>query len=181
MQGFVDVARAHETFSVHGAYRETVQQALKMTTVQSAVQKAREYLPFFSKDAQREEMERRIKIIECMSDKQKLLPLSMSSSAKQELAIAAGASVTEVNKMLKEFVHARALHEWMRVRMESNKPLPVNNKELQQLVFVQPTSRTFMMQAEMMQSQQLGKRGRRRRRYVNGKPVGFRRGDYFLQ
>jgi len=180
MQQFADLARGYDKFTVHGPFRMSIEQALNKSAVQSAIQKAREYLPFFSKDMQREAMEQRLKIVDCMSPVQKLLPLSMTADSKRKLAVDAGVTVTDVNKMLKEFVHARAIHQWIRMRDRLGKPLPTNNQELQQLVALQPSSRTYMMQMEINQKERLGRVGRKRRRYVCGKQVAFRRGDYYL-
>lgn len=164
---FVDHALALPKYDLISGFKSNIEQSLKMT----ALEKVREWMPWTKKDPNKAELEAQLRIMEQMAPIDVLFPLKLGVARKQEIAIAAGTTPGAVGKMIRHFMQARAIHDFIHARERWNKPMPNDTEELFRLMRVTPSPRGFELMAEANQ-----KRHTKRRRLVNFQRQHFKRG-----
>jgi len=165
---FVYQALDTKRYTISEGFATSIRDSLKTTGIQKVSQKVREIMPWYRKEPERIELEKQLEIIKCMTPEQQLNPILMSMESKAQLAKVSGAKYEEVNKLIRQFVQARAIHEWINARARTERPIPSTQKELFEQMRIQPSPRSFEL---MVQGSITRARGRRKKRQL----VNFRR------
>ena len=163
---FMTQSLAVKTYDLGSAFRQNVEESLKMSTME----KVREYMPWTKKDPAKLELEGQLDIIKSMTPLELLFPLQIGLEGKQKIALRAGVTAPAVSKLIKHFMQARAIHDFIHARKRWGKPMPNDTKEMFELMRVMPSSRGFALMVEANQRQH-GKR-----RIVNHQRPHFTRG-----
>jgi len=142
-------------------FRRSVTDSLKKSTAQ----KLAEYMPWHNEAPERTELERQLKIMDAMTEEDKLFIHNLGAAGKQRIADASGTSYKEVTKLTRHFIQARAIHEWINSRAKRKKPIPTEQLELFQAMRVEPSPRSFSLLAQF--SIERRRASSRNRRLVN--------------
>lgn len=164
---FMTQSLAVEKYDIGSAFRKNIEESLKMTTLE----KLRESMPWAKKDPAKLELEGQLNIIKNMTPIELLFPMQIGLEGKQKIALRAGVTAPAVSKLIKHFMQARAIHDFIHARNRWRKPMPNDTKEMFELMRVMPSSRGFELMVEANQRQH-GKG----RRIINHQRPHFTRG-----
>jgi signal recognition particle GTPase len=164
---FVNQTLALPKYDLQEGFRASLEESLKMTTMQ----RMREALPWVKKDPQRAELEGQIRIVDNMTPLQRLFPLQIGLEGRQKLALSAGTTASEVSKLVRHFMQARAMHDFIHARKRWDKRLPNDTEDMMEMMRVRPSSRGYMLMVELSQ-----KRHAKKRRFINYQRPHFKRG-----
>lgn len=164
---FLDHALSMPKYDLQNGFKANLEQSLKMTSLE----RIREAMPWAKKDPNKAELEAQVRIIEKMTPLDLLFPLKLGIERKQQIAIAANTTPGAVGKLVRSFMQARAIHDFVQSRQRWGKPLPNDTTELFELMRVTPSPRGYSLMVEASQ-----KPYQKRRRMVNHQRQHFKRG-----
>ncbi|KAJ1631854.1 hypothetical protein T492DRAFT_993395 [Pavlovales sp. CCMP2436] len=151
---YIIAALKIDKFDLANGFKSNIEDSLK----QSTFEKMRDAMPWSTKNPARAELEEQLRIVGAMSQFDNIFPLKIKAERRVAIAAAAGSSPQAVGKLVKHYFQARAIHDFIKARRRLDSPMPIDTKNLFELMRIQPSPRSYELTVQANQTRSINKR-----------------------